>query len=107
LAPAGGRLRRDFDCADPRHRRGRDHPRASAILRIVARAQIVDNTSRTHDCDDYRYNHGYQASASVVCLSVDVHALRNSLLDVHEADVGSPSADTIKLNFNPRLLRSE
>jgi hypothetical protein len=36
---------------------------------------------------------------------VDVHVLRNSLLDMSEADVGSQSADTIKLNFNPCVLR--
>jgi hypothetical protein len=38
-------------------------------------------------------------------MSVDIHVLRNSLLDVHQADVGSQSADTIKLNFNPCVLR--
>jgi hypothetical protein len=59
-----------------------------AIARIVAGAQVVEDTSRTHDRDDYRYNHGSQVIASVSCLSVDVHVLRNSLLDVREADVG-------------------
>jgi hypothetical protein len=69
-------------------------------LRIVAWAQAIkEDTSRTHDCDDCSYDHGYQVTASIFSLSVDLHVLPDSLLDVREADVGSQSADTIKLNF--------
>src|SRR3981081_2270426 len=48
LVGAGRRAAlKDFDRADSRHRRGRDHPRVAAILRIVAWAQVVEDTSLT------------------------------------------------------------
>jgi hypothetical protein len=54
--PAGARLRRNFDCAGPGHRRGRDQLRVAATLRIVARAEVVkQNSSLPHDRDNYGY----------------------------------------------------
>ena len=61
-----GRHRRNLDGASSGQRGGRDHP-AAAILRIVGRGDVAEkNTSITHDCDDYRYYHGYRVAAPVL-----------------------------------------
>jgi|EndMetStandDraft_4_1072995.scaffolds.fasta_scaffold131090_4 hypothetical protein len=59
--------------------------------------QVGEDTGCTHDRDDQSYNHGYQVTAPAFCFRVGFHILRNSLLDVRQPDVGSPSADTTKL----------
>jgi hypothetical protein len=44
-------------------------------MRIVAWAEVVkEDTSRTHDCDNYGYYCGYEVTAPVVSLSVHVVA---------------------------------
>ena len=65
------RLWRNLDRAGPGHRRGRDHRRAAATLRIVARAEIVkEDNSLTHDRDKCGHYHGHQVAAPVFSLSV-------------------------------------
>jgi hypothetical protein len=86
------RLSRNFGCAGPRHSCGRNHPRVALTLRIGDWVQIVKDSSRTHDCDDYSCNKGSPPVAWVFCFSVDLHVLPNSLFDVREADVGTQSA---------------
>jgi hypothetical protein len=58
--PAAGRNGRNLYCAGPGHRQVRDHSRVAAILRIVARAEVVkEDDSLTQDRDNYGYEHGY------------------------------------------------
>jgi len=68
--PTGGRLWQNLDCASPGQRRGRDHPRADAILRIIARAEIVkEDDSLTRDYDQCGHYHGDQVAAPVFSLN--------------------------------------
>jgi hypothetical protein len=69
--PTGSPLWQNLDRAGPGHRRGRDHPRADAILRIIARAEIVEeNDSLTHDCDTCGHYRGCQVITLVVFLNL-------------------------------------
>jgi hypothetical protein len=69
--PTGGRLWQNLNCASPGQRRGRDHPRADAILRIISRAEIVEeDDSLTHDRDKCGHYRGRQVTAPVVSLSL-------------------------------------
>jgi hypothetical protein len=67
---AGGRLRRNLDCAGPGHGRGRNHPRVAVALRTIAWAKVLkENTGDTQHCDNYGYYRGYRVTAPIFYLS--------------------------------------
>lgn len=69
--PTCGRLWPSLDCASLGHRRGRDHPRAAATLRIISSAEIVkENGGLTNERDKCGHYCKCQVAAPIVPLSV-------------------------------------
>jgi len=69
--PTCSRLWPSLDCASLGHRRGRNHPRAVASLRIISGAEIVkEDDSLTHERDKCGHNCKCQVAAPIVPLSV-------------------------------------